>query len=544
MKTSEPIVVVSSFTSDPVRPPLEYWVDRLGFESPVAIGPYDQIVQHLLDSESVVRQNSNGFNVVLLRIEDLVRNPSGDLGCLLSEQIEILVHALETASSASEAEFITVICPPSTVAKKRLGTLLNEKESFLSDVLVSKKMLQVRPAQIEELYPVATREDVYRSELAHIPYTEEFFAALGTMIARRIFALTVAPRKAIVMDCDNVLWKGVCGEEGAEALEIDEAALIMQRFALKQRSEGVLLCLSSKNVEADVSRVFDTRPEMLLRKEHLAAWRINWNSKCFNVRSLAEEMNFGLDTLIFLDDDSVECSAMRSGCPEVLTIQVPGDAKALDRTLQHIWLLDKMTITREDAERTQYYLGERNRKNLESSVISIEQFIQALELRVDVHPVAEEEVARISQLTARVNQFRTAGARCSVAEINNYRHTRGQECLSIGASDRFGDYGIIGAAFIATTIDCFVVDSFLLSCRALGRGVEEQSLKYIRTCAQERGFREILFRFTPSPRNEPARRFLGRISDSDSTPGLFRCKVAQPCLPQDDEESTFETTSQ
>ena len=162
-----------------------------------------------------------------------------------------------------------------------------------------------------DLYPVADYHDPQRDQLGHIPYTPLFFAALGTILARRIHALLNPPHKVVVLDCDNTLWKGVVGEEGVAGITIPTAWMGLQRFMVELAGKGFLLCLCSKNDEPDVLEVFDRRPDMVLRRDHLVSWRINWQPKSQNIRSLAQELNLGLDSFIFLDDNPVECAEVR-----------------------------------------------------------------------------------------------------------------------------------------------------------------------------------------------------------------------------------------
>ncbi|MFM7794421.1 MAG: HAD-IIIC family phosphatase, partial [Microcystis panniformis] len=194
--------------------------------------------------------------------------------------------------------------------------------------------------------------DPYGEELGNIPYTLAFFAALGTILARKILALTNSPYKVIVLDCDNTLWHGVCGEDGVKGVKIDAPFRALQEFIIAEQAAGKLICLCSKNQPEDVFAVFEQHPDMLLKVNHLVNWRINWQKKSQNLQSLAEELQLGLDSFIFIDDNPVECGEVRANCPEVLTLQLPEDCNHIPRFLEHIWAFDKLKTTQEDRQRT------------------------------------------------------------------------------------------------------------------------------------------------------------------------------------------------
>ena len=210
-------------------------------------------------------------------------------------------------------------------------------------------------------YPVEVYYDPQRDQLGHIPYTPLFYAALGTILARRVHALKSPAYKVIVLDCDNTLWKGVVGEEGIAGITIPPAWSRLQQFMVEQASKGVLLCLCSKNDESDVLDVFEQRPDMVLKRDHLVAWRINWEPKSENIRALAQELNLGLDSFIFLDDNPVECAEVQAGCPEVLTLRLPIDGD-IAGFIEHVWAFDRLSVTSEDQQRTaMYQAGNRTR---------------------------------------------------------------------------------------------------------------------------------------------------------------------------------------
>src|SRR6185436_14614657 len=247
---------------------------------------------------------------------------------------------------------LVCLCPSTPPS----AALLTELEIQLAQDLVNVPGISVlTSAEVLTPYPVTQVADPYSDELGHIPYTEAFFAALGTSLARRLEALQRPPYKVIVLDCDQTLWGGVVGEEGALGLVIDPPRQALQEFMRGQAQAGKLLCLCSKNNESEVLEVFARRPEMRLRRADLVAWRINWQPKSENLLALAAELGLGLDSFIFLDDNPLECAEVQAHCPEVLTLQLPAEPRAWAHFLAHVWAFDHLPQTAEDRQRTALY---------------------------------------------------------------------------------------------------------------------------------------------------------------------------------------------
>ena len=220
----------------------------------------------------------------------------------------------------------------------------------------------------------------------------------------------------IVLDCDNTLWKGVVGEDGVAGITIPAAWSRFQQFMVEQASQGVLLCLCSKNDESDVLDVFEQRPDMVLKRDHLVAWRINWEPKSENIRALAQELNVGLDSFIFLDDNPVECAEVQAGCPEVLTLRLPIDGD-IAGFIEHVWAFDHLSVTSEDQQRTAMYKQEIERGRFQKQAMTIEEFLAGLDLQIQISEPAPTQISRVAQLTQRTNQFNFTTIRRTDGEI-------------------------------------------------------------------------------------------------------------------------------
>jgi FkbH-like protein len=291
---------------------------------------------------------------------------------------------------------------------------------------------------------------------------------LGTLIVRKFHMLTTPPYKLIAVDCDDTLWAGACGELGAGGIQLRPSHVDLQQFLVSQAQQGCLVCLCSKNNPEDVEAVFRERPDMPLRWEHLAAVRVNWRPKPENLLAMAGDLGLGTDSFIFLDDNPIECEGMRQSLPEVLTLQLPPNGESWKPYLRRVWAFDRPAATGEDMQRLHYYRQEREREQLHQKSATLEEFIAGLELKVEFQPIAPEGLRRASQLSFRVNQFNATTVRRSEAELARLLDDQSLDGWIVDVSDRFGAYGLVGLVLFAAGSSSLRVDTFLLSCRALG----------------------------------------------------------------------------
>ncbi len=518
------IAVAASFTAEPLMEPLQFWSEKLGLRAEIEFAAYNQIFQQLLDPNSLLSSNPDGINVILVRPEDWLRfqNESGERGDSgdhekIEQNAAELVGAIRDSVQRSATPYLVCICPASP--DKRKDPLSSKAESSIVTGL--RNMAGVHVLSSEDVaapYPVPGYYDADRDEMGHIPYTPEFFAALGTVIARKIYALRKSPSKVIVLDCDETLWKGVCGEVGARGIEIDSGRRSLQEFLVRQHDEGMLLCLCSKNNPEDVEEVFEVRKDMPLRREHIVAARVNWRPKPENIRELASELQVGLDSFIFIDDSPLECEQVKSGCPEVLTLQLPDHSKKIPQFLDNIWAFDKQKVTQEDRKRTAFYRENLERDRFKQEAPTLQSFLDGLQLKIEIIPLTSEQVPRVSQLTQRTNQFNCTTLRRSEEQILQEWSSGALHCLTVTVSDRFGDYGLVGAMMYRVASDGLAVDTFLLSCRVLGRGVEHNMLRKLGEIASASGAQRVDVQFIPSKKNSPAWSFLEAMAGDFKVP--------------------------
>jgi FkbH-like protein len=511
-RTAPLVAVSATFTAELIAAPLEFWIEELGWDYQVRFAPYNQVFQQLLDPDSLLARNREGVDVVLVRFEDWSRFGEGDA---LKENVQRLVLCLRAAADVFRSPLVVALCPasPGFLEDLERAALARRMEALVESSLGGLSTVHlVRPEELAGLYPVPDYYDPHGDELGHIPYTPAFFAALGTLLARKIRALRTAPYKVIVLDCDETLWHGVCAEDGPEGVSLDPPRRFLQDFMLAQRNAGMLLCLCSKNNEQDVLETFRANPRMPLQPGHFVARRINWEPKSANLVSLAVELNLGLDSFIFVDDNPTECAELQAHCPEVLTLLLPNDPERIPAFLRHVWAFDRLRVTPEDRERASTYAQESERGRLRKTA-SLGEFLAALNLEIRIAPITPEQLPRVSQLTQRTNQMNFTSIRRSESEIQALVRDGLAECLTVDVRDRFGSYGLVGVMIFTAGAEAIALDTFLLSCRALGRGVEHRMLARLGEIARERGLATVDARFTPSARNSPALNLLESLGE-------------------------------
>ncbi|OPG09997.1 HAD-IIIC family phosphatase [Microbispora sp. GKU 823] len=480
--------VAATFTAEPLGDALRFWLAELDVEGDaekdVAFAPYGQVFPSLLDPGSVLGRAEAA--VVLVRAEDLVaedlvagdsaagRDGLGEVEAVATD----LAAALRTSARASGRPHVLVVCPPSPEhgspeAHGRLTSRL--VQAFEGD----RAVCVLASAEPYEPAPEAVH-DAFADRTGNVPYTDRYFAALAAAVTRRLHAMTTPRPKVVVVDCDGTLWDGVVGEDGPDGVVIGPERMEIWRELARQVAAGRLLCLCSKNEEKDVREVFARHPELPVGLDDVAAMRVGWEAKSQALRALAAELDLGLDSFVFLDDSPVECAEVRAGCPEVLTLRLPAGAAEAAAFLRHCWPLDLAAVTEADRERTRRYQEERRREQARGDM-SLADFFATLDLRVTITPAGPEHEARAAQLAERTNQFNLSGA----------RRLDGDEKFVVDVRDRFGDYGVVGLTDVRTEGDTLRAGAFLLSCRALGRGVEHRMLAHLGALARERGLARV-----------------------------------------------------
>jgi len=507
------LTIAATFTAEPMEAYVRWWCEKNGIKVKIQFAPYNQVFQELLDAESITSRNT-GINLMLIRFEDWLRESKANGEAqeqILESRYGKLLEALKMRSK--RALLVIGIFPVADylgLSEETVSCIEALYKKLHDDIKSMEGISILDYKKAAALYNIKEVFDPVRDSSGHMPFSDAYYAAMGTLAARKVCAIRNNPFKVIAVDCDNTLWRGICGEDGALRVKTETPYLALQKLLIEMHDMGILIVLCSKNNEADVWEVFDNNPGMLLKKEHLAGWRINWRTKSENVRQLAEELNLGLDSFIFMDDSPAECSAMMKNNPQVLTLQLPEEPCRIEQYLKHVWAFDREKVTEEDRMRTKLYQVEKQRKEIEKSGLTLEKFLEELKLRLYINDMKSEQLERVSQLTQRTNQFNLSTVRRTEEEVEAYLGKSNTKCWTIEAEDKFGEYGLTGVVIAEKRDECLFMDTFLLSCRVLGRGIEAAVMAELGKYCRMEGIKKIEADYYPTGRNQMVADFFER----------------------------------
>ena len=348
-----------------------------------------------------------------------------------------------------------------------------------------------------------------------MPFAASSLWPVAQECLRLILPVTGRTRKAVVVDLDNTLWGGVIGEDGIDGIKIGReypgaAFLALQRALLDLHRRGVILAIASKNDERDALEVLERHPGNVLRREHFAAHEIGWNPKPESLRRIAAELNIGLDSLVFVDDNPAEREAVRRELPEVLVLELPQDPMQYAASLRVLPALERVRVSAEDRDRGRQYAEQRSRAAHKSSAATLEDYYRSLEMIVELAPLTDGTRARISQLTQKTNQFNLTTRRYDESALAALAAEGTTQVYGCSVRDRFGDNGLVGVVIVRDRLPAFEIDTLLLSCRVIGRTIESAMLSYVAVAARRAGARSLRGWFVPTAKNEPAADFYAR----------------------------------
>lgn len=362
------------------------------------------------------------------------------------------------------------------------------------------------------------RDAFYSKKMWYVgsmPYSFKGLDALGTLIETYISAIKGKKKKCLALDLDNTLWGGVIAEDGVEGISLSnhkEGARYYdaQKLLKRMKEQGVMLAVLSKNNISDVEPVF-SHPFMVLQKSDFADYEINWESKAENIVKMAERLNIGLDSFVFLDDNAAEREEMSARHPEVITAPFPKDSSLLPDTIRKIyddWFLS-LEITAEDVKKTDMYRAERARKEMKSSSISVNDYLKKLEMKLVFHRMKEKEENRVVQLINKTNQFNLTTKRYSFEDVISL--SRNSDIFTASLIDKYGDEGLIAVLIVKYSEDVATIDSFLMSCRVMGRKVEDEIFSLLKKHCEFNGVNKIKAEYIKTQKNVPVENLFERL---------------------------------
>lgn len=467
----------------------------------VVEAPYHHVLAALRDPSGVFARPSTAVGAVLLRAADLERfGPVSD--DLLAELRTQYPAALRELSERTRVPLIVGFLP----SARRDDRWERWEREMAAQLAEQPGIAVLRPDDWTRHHAVDDPFDDRTEELAHLPFTPQFQAAVALTLAEAVRTVRRTPPKVIAVDGDETLWGGVAGESGPDAVDLGGPRALLARRLLQWRAAGALLVLVSNNDEDTVRAVLE-RPDGILRAEHFSVVSAAWGRKAERLAEAARTLGLGTDGFLFLDDNPVEIASMRSALPEVLSVTCPA-AGELESFLARLWPLVPLPATAEDSLRSEFYRQEQVRDVVRGRT-GFEEFLDQLKLEVDIRTVSEADEPRCAQLIRRTNQFTLRARSADGGDLARWRQ-RG-EVWTASARDRFGDYGQIGVLAVRRDGDLLDVLGWALSCRALGRGVEERLLQWLADRAEALGCTAVRITAERTPRNAPARRLVAAL---------------------------------
>jgi FkbH-like protein len=525
--------VVRSVTVEPILPFLATEAVLANYVLDLQVGGYGSYVDELLNPQSSLAKFQPNLVMVILDLEELGGRLTGlcadgigaDVDAEIEDCIARTAQLLRSFRSTSSARLLLqgLVLPDLT----SLGDVgdANLRNSLANAVQRLNQGLAAACSSIADCVFFDVDRLAARHGRAHwrdarlylasrLPISMDSFRPYARGLVRSFSTLFRAPRKVLCTDLDNTLWGGVLGEDGPDGIATGSAFpgncyLEYQKYLKQLSARGILLAIVSKNNESDVREAFQARAaDLALTMDDFVAHKISWNEKSTSIRELAQELSLGLDSFVFIDDNPVECEAIRQQLPEVAVIAAPVTEpwKMVDAIASQSFF-DAAVVTDDDVNRVHEYKAQARRAELATSVGSRDEFLASLGIVCTFQSALSAPLARAVQLLAKTNQFNLTTRRRSASEIEEFASATGGQAVVIRVRDRFGDAGVVGLALARTVEDACHIDSLLLSCRVIGRGIETALLAHIGEVARRHGASRLVGEFIPTKKNAPCADF-------------------------------------
>ncbi len=516
------LAVLSNGTTDLIIPAMVASAARRGVALEVIQTAFDQIAQEALSPDSKV--NASKPDAVLLALDfralplKLSFGDSHAANATVTRALDYLRSIRDGIKQHSNALciFQSFAPPPETLFGNldrmlpgSLRRLIDEVNRGLAEFVVGSNDVVIDVAGVAETVGLANWHNPQLWNLAKLAFSDEFIPLYADHVARILAALRGKSGKVLVLDLDNTIWGGVVGDDGLAGIRIaqgdasGEAHRAVQRIALDLRQRGIVLAISSKNSDSVARAPFMQHPEMLLKLEDIAVFQANWNDKASNIQAIADELHLGLDSIVFLDDNPAERGLVRTLLPEVAVPELPEDPSGYARALAAGGYFEAVTMSVEDLKRAGFYQDNARRADLAKQAEGVDAYLESLNMTVTFQPFDAQGRNRIVQLINKSNQYNLTTRRYTEREIQNAERDPEVFCLQVRLSDIFGDNGMISVVICRPlSNETWEIDTWLMSCRVLGRRVERMVLNEILEHARIAGIRNLRGVYVPTERNQ------------------------------------------
>jgi len=518
------LALLASSTVDHLVPSIRVAGLRRRLLTHVYVGPYGQYRQQLLDAASRLHQFRPQFILLSLTAREMVASvpltaTAADVDAAIARFLDELGMLWKKAQEAFQATVIQQtflnIADPLFGSYDRLvpgapAQLIARLNERLSQAAAENGVLLLDITRASERDGLYTWFDPTRWLQGKLEITPHAAPLYGELLARLIGAQRGLSKKCLVLDLDNTLWGGVIGDDGPEGIVLGEgtgtgeAHLALQRYARQLRDRGVILAVCSKNDPAVADAVFREHPEMFLKRTDFAAFVANWDDKALNLRRIAEQLNIGIDSLVFVDDNPVERARVRESLPTVAVPELPADPAQYVRCLAEAGYFESVAFTTDDSQRGEQYSANASREALREATSSLDDFLRGLDMSVVSGPFKPFDLARVTQLIGKTNQFNPTTRRYSLQDVTGFMADDRCLTLQFRLVDRFGDNGLVSAMILRPdplNPDLVEIDSWVMSCRVFGRQLEREAMNIAVETARHRNVRVFRASYIPTPKN-------------------------------------------
>jgi len=512
------ISLISNVIINQLKEIIEYNLRVEGINAIANVGDYDNIIQ---DSVKFNKSNlvlvfwelCNLSEGIYYSIDSYDEFQLKEFIDYKKSEIDLVINNLKNTPLVLFNEFSSSPFTNNNAQNSNYDILMGELNSYLrSQITGNIKLININKIYIENSIEHSIDLRYYYSSKAL--YTTSFFRSYSDLVKPFIMSVKGKSKKVLIFDCDNTLWNGVLGEDGFEDIEMSTNSKKgvyfseVQKIAISLNKKGVLLGLCSKNNELDVQNVIDKHPDFQIGNNSIIIKKINWLDKVSNIREIAEELNVGLDSIVFVDDSPFEIEYVKSQLPQVTVIKVPkilsDYPKIINKASQ---LFYNVSFSKEDVSKTKMYQQNIKRKSSEKKFENIDDFLTSLEIKVNVIENDLLNIPRISQLTQKTNQFNLTTKRYTENEIKGFMLSNEYLVYSFGVSDKFGDNGITGLSILKINDKECMIDTFLMSCRIIGRKIELAFINLLIEKLKQKGFSSIKARYIKSQKNNQVKNF-------------------------------------
>ncbi len=525
------IAVLGSFTLNGLKEVLRVKCSDINVNAKIYSAPYNQINQEILNKKGYVYEFNPDITFLILDTRSILGDVfflpysinKNERKILINNKIAELSDLIDIFTSTINSKLVISnlsipnyspngICETKT--EYGLQQMIHEFNQKLLEISSQNHSLYIYDFNgFVNRYGEKNTFDFHQYYSADIKISFEYIPYLCHDFMGYVKAVLGMNRKCIVLDLDNTLWGGVVGEDEINGIKLgltDSGRVYyeFQKYLKSLQQRGIILAINSKNNSDDALEVIRNHPYMVLKEQDFACQKINWNDKISNMKEIARELNIGLDSIVFLDDDPVNRELMMKTLPEILTVDLPVDPTYFISRLLALNDFNVLSITEEDTNRGTMYYQQKQRKEFESTT-NLDDFLTQLDIKIKILPCNEFTIPRISQLTLKTNQFNLTTKRYQEEDIRRFSTT---DTMIVGCAqveDKFGDNGLTGVFIISKKYpDIWYVDTFLLSCRIMGRGIENTILSYIINEAKKNNVKKILAQYIPTKKNTTSKKFL------------------------------------